>query len=361
MKLVCSKDELSQGLQTVLRSVGARAGIPALSGVLMELSDTDLILTTTDLELTTRVRMGLTGEAGQVLLPARLTAEIVRSLQSDQVELKTDSGAVRVAGGKAKFEIRCMPPEDFPRVEGTAESRRIELGGDDLAAALGQVAGAASRDETRPVLTGVLFEGEGDELSVVATDSYRLSMRKVRAEGVDGIKTLVPARAVVEVGRLAGGLEKVGVELGAAQASFDLGDVTVQSRLIEGEFPAYKQLLPESQGNHLKITKGEFLEALKRVALLAQDATPVFLELGSEGVQLTCTAQGLGEGSEDVDAAYEGEEMRVAFNPSYLEAGISATTTDDVVMDLTDPQRPVLIHEPDDQEFLYLLMPIRVS
>lgn len=361
MKLVCSREELSRGLQTALRSVGARAGIPALSGVLIELTDTDLSLTTTDLEITTRVKLSLTGEAGRVLLPARLLSEIVRSLPTDEVELVTDNGSVRVAGGRARFEIRSLAPEDFPRVDAPSDDGSLVLEGDLVAKALAQVAPAASRDETRPVLTGVLLEGEGDELRVVATDSYRLALRKLRAPGVDGTKLLVPARAVVEVGRLAAGQSEVRMEVGTAQVGFQLGDVALQSRLIEGEFPAYGQLLPEELPNQLSIRKEPFLESLKRVAVLAQDATPVFLEIGDEGIRLTCHAQGLGEGVEEVEGTYSGEEMRAAFNPAYLETGIAATESEDVVIEFSDPQRPALVHAPGDRDFIYLLMPIRVS
>lgn len=361
MKLVCSREELSRGLQTVLRSVGARAGIPALSGVLIELSDTDLTLTTTDLELTTRVRLGLTGEAGKVLLPARLLAEIVRSLGSDEVELVTENGSVRVAGGRTKYEIRSLSPDDFPRVETTADTKSIAVAGGLLATALGQVATAASRDETRPVLTGVLFEGEGDELRVVATDSYRLAVRTLKIGGVGDLRVLIPARAIIEVARLAAGEQEVRIEIASAQVSFHLGETVVQSRLIEGEFPAYKQLLPTDQPNQLTVAKSEFIEAVKRVALLAQDATPVFLELSDEVIRVSCHAQGLGEGDGDVDGRYVGEEMRAAFNPGYLEAGVGATESDEVRIDFTDPQRPALVHAPDDTDFRYLLMPIRVS
>ena len=361
MKLVCSRDELSKGLQTVLRSVGARAGIPALSGVLIELTDTDLTLTTTDLELTTRVRVNLTGEAGRVLLPARLLAEIVRSLPSDDMQLVTDNGSVRVTGGRARFEIRSLPPDDFPRLESTSETKSISIPGEALASALGQVAIAASRDETRPVLTGVLFEAEGDELRIVATDSYRLAVRSLVVPGVGDVRVLIPARAVVEVGRLAAGESEVRIEIASAQASFHIGDVVIQSRLIEGEFPAYRQLLPTDQPNQLTIPRDEFIEATKRVAILAQDATPVFLELMEEGIRLTCHSQGLGEGDEEVEGTYTGEEMRAAFNPGYLEAGIAATGSAEVRIDFSDPQRPALVHAPDDLTFQYLLMPIRVS
>jgi DNA polymerase-3 subunit beta len=360
MKLVCDKEELSRGLQAVLRSVGVRAGIPALSGVLVELTDTDLSLTTTDLELTTRIRLGLTGEAGKVLVPARLLAEIVRSLPSDQVEFVTENGTVRVAGGRARFEIRSLPPEDFPRVDAASETTSLTLDGDVFSRALGQVVPAASRDETRPVLTGVLLEGEADDLRVVATDSYRLAVRSIGVQGADGTRVLVPARAVSEVARLAGG-KQVRVELSSSQIGFHLDDALVRSRLIEGEFPAYRQLLPEHLPNALRIEKGPFIEAVKRVAVLAQDATPIFLELSPDHIRISCHAQGLGEAAEDVDGSYEGEEMRAAFNAGYLETGVAAADGDDVVIGMSDPQRPALIHAPDDKQFQYLLMPIRVG
>lgn len=359
MKLVCDREELGRGLQSVLRSVGVRAGIPALSGVLVELTDRELWLTTTDLELTTRVRLALTGEAGKVLVPARLLSEIVRSLESDEVELVTENGSVRVAGGRARFEIRSLPPEDFPRVDLVSETKSLSLEGDTLAKALGQVTVAASRDETRPVLTGVLFEGEGDELRIVATDSYRLALRTLGAAGVDGMRVLVPARAVVEIGRLAGGQE-VRVDVASSQVGFQMGEALVQSRLIEGEFPAYRQLIPEELPNALRVSKERFLEALKRVAVLAQDATPVFLELSDERIRISCHAQGLGEAAEEVDGAYQGEELRAAFNAGYLEAGVAAVGGDEVQVDFTDGQRPALVHAPGDRTYLYLLMPIRV-
>jgi DNA polymerase-3 subunit beta len=360
MKLVCPKEELSRGLQTVLRSVGARAGIPALSGVLIELTDTDLSLTTTDLELTTKAKLNLTGEAGRVLLPARLLSEIVRNLPSDEVQLVTENGTVRIAGGRSKFDIRSLSPDEFPRVETVQDTRSITVDGDLLAKALSQVALAASRDETRPVLTGVLFEGEGNELRIVATDSYRLAVRTIEVEGVQDVRVLVPARAVVEVSRLAAGEKSVKIDIASSQISFHLGDVVVQSRLIEGEFPAYRQLLPENQPNRLTLSKTGFLEAVKRVAILAQDSTPVFLVLSNDAVKLECHAQGLGEGDEEVEnAKYRGEEIRVAFNPAYLDAGVGATESEEVLIDFTDHQRPALVHAPDDTNFLYLLMPIR--
>lgn len=360
MKLVCPREELSRSLQTVLRSVGARAGIPALSGVLLELGDEDLSLTTTDLELTTRARVAISGESGRIVVPARLLADIVRNLAAEDVELISDNGTVRVSGGGARYELRSLQAEDFPKIQGAEDAKELTLPADRLATALSQIVPAASKDETRPVLTGVLLEGEGDELRIVATDSYRLGVRIIEARGADGLKLLVPSRAVGEVARLAEEGE-VRVEASASQVGFHLGTVLVQSRLIEGEFPSYRQLLPEDLPSHLTIEREPFLAALKRVSLLAQDATPIFVEFDPERIRISCQSQGLGEAAEEVEGAYVGDAMRVAFNPQYLEAGIEAVEGERAQIQLSDPQRPAVIRAPEGTDFTYLLMPIRVS
>jgi DNA polymerase-3 subunit beta len=180
--------------------------------------------------------------------------------------------------------------------------------------------------------------------------------------GADGVRFLVPSRAVIEAARLAGD-DEVGIEVSGSQVGFHLGNVLLQSRLIEGEFPAYRQLLPENLPNTLEFDKPTFLEALKRIAVLAQDATPVFVEVEPDAVRISCHSQGLGEGAEEVDATYTGEQMRVAFNPQYLETGIAAVESDAVRISMSDSQRPVLVRSiaDDADAFVYLLMPIRVS
>lgn len=360
MKLLCPRDELSKALQTVLRSVGARAGIPALAGVLMELDDQKLSLTTTDLEITTKVDLPVSGQAGQALLPARLLSEIVRNLPSDDVEFVQDNGSMRVSGRTTRFDLRSLPAEDFPRVQPSDEQITFAMDSQAFGAALGQVVTAASRDETRPVLTGVLFEGEGDELRLVATDSYRLALRTLQVPGSGEIKILVPARAVAEVVRMAGSGE-IRVLTSGSQVAFEAGPVVLRSRLIEGEFPAYRQLLPEGLPNVLEAERSSLIESLRRIGVLAQDATPVFLELEDGAVRMTCQSQGLGNGDETVEGDYTGEPMRVAFNPGYLSQGVEAAGTERVRIELGDPQRPALVKAVGDDSFRYLLMPIRVS
>ncbi|HVE92661.1 MAG TPA: DNA polymerase III subunit beta [Actinomycetota bacterium] len=360
MKLIAPKDELARALQTVLRSVGARAGIPALSGVLMELTDADLTLTTTDLELTTRVRMPLSGEAGSVVVPARYLAEIVRNLRSEDVEFVSDNGTLRITGGRAKFSLRTLQAEDFPKTEIAEEAHRLSVPAELFATALAQVAPAASRDETRPILTGVLFEGDESELRLVATDSYRLSLRRIPIQGAAQTKLLVPARAVVEVAKIATDGD-VTIEVSGSQVRFEAGNVSISSRLIEGEFPEYRKLLPTDLPNRLQISRSRLIESLRQVSVMAQDATPVFVDLDEGRIRLHCTPQGLGEADIDIEGDYTGEPVRAAFNAAYLEAGVSAVETEEIRLELSDPQRPVIVRGTDNDDFRYLLMPIRVG
>lgn len=359
MKLICPTDDLSKALQTVLRSVGARAGIPALSGVLMELTDTELSLTTTDLELTTRVKLPISGEAGKVVVPARYLSEIVRNIPTDEVEIVTEDSTVRISGGRARYNLRSLDAQDFPRMQSGDETTTFTVPADVLSRSLSQVAIAASRDETRPVLTGVLFEADSTDFRIVATDSYRLAVRTIPVSGITAMKILVPARAVVEVARLASSGD-VTIEVGASQVGFEIGNTLISSRLIEGEFPPYRQLLPTDQPNVLSVDKAAFTERLKAAAVLAQDATPVYVELEGDRVRLQCQSQGVGEAVEELDADYAGDTLRIAFNPTYLEAGISAVDDDQVKILLSDSQRPVIIRGAAE-DYVYLLMPIRLN
>ncbi|HVL81000.1 MAG TPA: DNA polymerase III subunit beta, partial [Actinomycetota bacterium] len=214
-------------------------------------------------------------------------------------------------------------------------------------------------DETRPVLTGVLFEGDGSELRIVATDSYRLALRRLELSGAEGVKVLVPVRAVTEVARLASSGD-VRVTVGPAQVGFETGSVTVWSRLIEGEFPEYRKVIPESPPFHLQLDRVAFQDVLKRVSVLAHDATPVFMELEPDRVRLQCQAQGIGEFVEEAEASYEGDQVRLALNPTYLDVGVSAVPDERLMVDLTDPLKPIVVRGESDG-FIYLLVPIRVG
>jgi DNA polymerase III subunit beta len=362
VKFRCDRDLLSEALQTVQRGVSTRPGIPALTGVLMTVGENELALTTTDLEVTTEVRIGVDArEDGNALVPARLLADMVKALPPDAVDFETDGSQAKVSCRSFEGTLRCLAAEDFPAVR-DVEGVKVTLDATGFAEGVTQVGRAASRDEARPVLTGVLMEANREGLTMVATDSYRLAVREVQATGDGEARALVPERAIAEAGRAAGGVEKGQVEvvIGDAQAAFRVGTLRMTSRLIEGEFPNYRQLLPEPGQNRLSTGRTELLEAVRRVGLLARESSPVRLELNALGVRLSSSSPDLGGAVEAVEGAYEGEDLTVAFNPNYLGDGLSAPTSEKVTLELRDGLKPALVRGEGEDAYTYLVMPVRL-
>ena len=230
-----------------------------------------------------------------------------------------------------------------------------------FAEAVSQVARAASRDEARPVLTGVLLEVSREGVVMVATDSYRLAVRDLVATAEGEAKAIVPERAISEAGRAAATDEKGTIELfvDESQVSFKIGALTLTSRLIEGEFPNYRQLLPEQHESRLTVSRQQLLDAVRRVGLLARDTTPVRIEFNALGVKLSSSSPDLGQAVETVEARYEGEDLTVAFNPQYLADGLTAATGETVRLDVRDGLKPGVVRGEGD-EFTYLVMPVRL-
>jgi DNA polymerase-3 subunit beta len=224
-----------------------------------------------------------------------------------------------------------------------------------------QVARAASRDEARPVLTGVLVEISREGCVLVATDSYRLAVRELVATADGEAKAIVPERALTEAGRAASADDKGTVEVlvDESQISFRAGGLTLTSRLIEGEFPNFRQLLPETHESRLTVSRQQLLDAVRRVGLLARDTTPVRLEFNALGVKLSSSSPDLGQAVETVEARYEGEDLTVAFNPQYLIDGLNAAVGESVRLDVRDGLKPGVVHGEGD-EFSYLVMPVRL-
>ena len=239
--------------------------------------------------------------------------------------------------------MRTIPANEFPRLPEPGEGA-VVLPAEAFAEALRQVTVAASTEETRPILTGVQMSAEADGLRLVATDSYRLAVRDLPGTSVlaEGQSVLVPSGALKELGRLLAGATEVTLTLGERDATFVVGNDRLTTRLIEGEFPNYRGLIPASQPNRLAVAREPLLEALRRVRLLATDATPVRLVLKPDGLELVAIAQEVGQAHEEIDAKYEGAELTVAFNPDYLIAGIEVTPGDEITLETTDSMKPAL-------------------
>lgn len=362
MKFRCERDTLADALATAGRAASRTGSLSVLSGVRLDVHGDALTVTGTDLELTIRLDVVVGGETdGSAVVPARLVADIVKSLPAGSVDVTLGDEELRISAGRADFAVRPLALAEYPaQVDPDIES--VTLRSAEVADALRQVVRAASTDDRRPVLTGVLIVAEDDGVKMVATDSYRLAVRELPQSTMlaAGQKVLVPGRALTELQRLLGGAEDLEVRLGAREAVFEAAGTRLTTRLIEGEYPNYRNLLPSSQPNVVTVGRHDLLDALRRVKIVAQDpTTPVRLGLGGEVLTLTVT-QDVGNATEQIDASYDGDEMIVAFNPDYLSSGIDAIEGDEVTLSVQDPMRPAVLRGVGHDEYLYLLMPVRV-
>lgn len=368
MKLSLSTAELLAQLQTATRVASTRASVQALSGVMITVGDNGALLLATDMEMGVRVPLG--GEVhspGSAVLPARLLLDVARSLPADEVtlELRAQQQDVEVVSGAATFHLRTLRAEDFPRLPEPSEQTRVRLPSREFVTTALQVARSASKDETRPVLTGVMISASGQELTMVATDSYRLSVKHTSVESplTDTIEANVPARALQELARIAQAVEEdeLSVSLGQSQIVFEIGDVVLSSRLIDGQFPNYRQLLPEAVEHELRLQSAEIADVVRRVSLLAQKNTPLRLAFAEGELTVSAQTPDVGEASEALPVPFAGERLEIGFNPEFLRDGLESVESDELVLKLISPLRPGLIESPDRGQFVYLIMPIRLN
>jgi DNA polymerase-3 subunit beta len=368
VKITLERERLLAQLQTVSRVASTRSAIQALSGVQLLASESGCELRATDMDVGLRVPLEAeVTRVGTVVLPARLVLDVVRSLpaQSVTLELRSAEQDVEMVSGSATFHIRTLRGEDFPPFPEPDDGSTVELPAQAFVSTALKVAGSASRDETRPVLTGILVSASDRELRMVATDSYRLSVKETTLEASlsAGFEVNVPARALQELGRLVTHAEdeQLRVSVRQNQVLFTLGRVVLSSRLIDGQFPNYQQLLPESFEHELRLAGGEFTDVVRRISLLAQKNAPLRLAFAQGELTVSAQTPDVGEAQESMPVAFQGEPLEIGFNPEFLRAGLEAIEEGEVVLKLISPLRPGLIESGDESRFRYLIMPIRLN
>lgn len=360
MRIRADRDDLGDVFSRANRAIGARSALPVLQGLLCEVSGNVLRVTGTDLEMTVRTQTEVEVlEEGSVVIPGKLLEQAVRRMPSGMVTIGAGETEVEIVGRGPRFSLRPLSLDDFPELEDSSVGG-TEVDGEELAAAIAQVTTAASGDAARPILTGVLFEARDDGVRLVSTDSYRLAVRDLPGVGIES-SGLVPARGLRELPRTVGST-KVRVNLEGREAVFASDRGTLRLRMIEGTFPKYQSLLPESYPNAVVVDRESLLDALGRVALVAEDHIPVRLKVGEGGVEITVSRQDVGGESEHLEGRYTGsdEEVQIAFNPRYLADGVGAVGGDQVRIQVIDGLKPSVIDAPEEESFLYLLMPVRV-
>jgi DNA polymerase-3 subunit beta len=367
LKLTTKREELVSKLSIVSRAVSTRAATQALSGILITAAEGRVTLAATDLDLgmQTALEAEVEGE-GTVLLPGRLLAEVVRSLGDSTVEIEAREAErdVEIRSGSSSFHLRLLPAEDFPKLPAAGEPT-LKIPAPALEASIELVARAASRDDMRPVLTGVFVAAAGTEMTMVATDSYRLAVKRTELEAdLDGeLESNIPARALRELGRVLSseGADEAAITLLPNQAVFEAGSITLTTRLIEGQFPNFRQLLPESYEHDVRLPRTEFLDVTRRVSQLAQRNAPLRLSFRPGELTIAAETPDVGDATETMPAAFDGEELEIGFNPEFLKEGIESVEGDEVLLRLISPLRPGLLQPVEGEDFRYLVMPIRLN
>lgn len=334
--------------------------------MLLTTTDEGLMLQSTDLEVSVKHLVpALVEKTGQTVVPGRLLNDIVRTLPEAAVTLETDGDVVLVRCQQSSFTVRTLNPADFPKFPEVEIEKSVNLPASLLASMVKRVAKAVSRDETRAVLTGVLVVIEGPSLRMVATDSYRLAVSEIVLENppAEDIEVIIPGRALDEVSRIATASDEVRLGTSENQIVFEFGTTTFVTRRIEGSFPNYKQLIPKDPETIVTIAGEELSSAVKRVALMALHNTPLRLEVSIEDQTLSLSAntQDVGDASEDIMVKAEGKDVEIAFNHVFLTDGLIAASAETLRLEIVSALKPGLIRTSGDDEFLYLLMPVRLG
>jgi len=365
LRITCSKSELVQGLTLVGRAVSSRTAIQILSGILLEADGDALRLAATDMELSLRAAVPAQVEGdGAVVLPGRTLVDIARLLPGEEVtiEHRAAESVVHVGSGSASYTLHTYNAEDFPRLPELSETETFAVDREALLETIGRVARAASRDEARPVLTGVLVQFAGDKLVMAATDSYRLAVKETPlSSAAPELEAIVPSRALQELSRIPGDGDgdEIAVGVQENQVLFSVGGVWLTTRRIDGQFPNYRQLLPETFEHELTISRAELLDVVRRAAVMIQRATPLQLRFADGEVTVVARTHEVGESKESMPLAYSGEPLEIGFNAEFLREGLESVEGDDVKMKLISPLRPAILTD-EAGDFTYLIMPIRL-
>jgi DNA polymerase III subunit beta len=367
MKVTCPREELAQKLGVVGRAVSSRTSVNILTGIMLRAEDGRLSLAATDMEISLRVTLDAqVEEEDSVVIPGRLLVDIVRLLPAGEVTLehRAEEGIAHLVCGSASYGLHTYSPDDFPRLPEIAPDESFSIERAALLDTIMKVGRSASRDESRPVLTGVLVRFEAGKLIMAATDSYRLSVKETEiTEGPAGeIEAIVPARALSELARIAqaSGADSLIVGIQENQIVFGVDDVWLTARRIDGQFPNYRQLLPETFEAEVELPREELLDVVRRTGLMAQRKSPLRLRFEEGQLTISAQTQDVGEAHESLPAAYTADPIEIGFNAEFLRDGLESLEDDTVRLRLISPLRPGLIQGAGD-DFLYLIMPIRLA
>ena len=364
LRISASKDELTAKLATVARGVSTRTAVLVLGGIQLRAEGGQLHLAATDMEVSLRASLDaqVAGE-GTVVVPGRLLLDIARSLPESEVtiEHRPEEAVVVIAAGSANYRLHTYSAEDFPRLPEVDTATLHAIDRDALVETVARVGRSASRDESRPVLTGILVRFEPGKIVMAATDSYRLAVKETPVDGaLPELEAIIPARALQELSRIAAGADEVQLGLQENHVVFGADGIWLTTRRIDGQFPNYRQLLPEQFEHELTLPREELLDVVRRVSLMAQRNSPLRLRFADGELTVSAVTQDIGEARESLPAPYTGDAMEIGFNADFLRDGLESVDSDSVKFKLISPLRPAVL-EGEADDYVYLIMPIRLA
>jgi DNA polymerase-3 subunit beta len=374
MKIRVERDGFADAVAWAARILPQKAALPVLAGLRLEASEAGgLTLAGFDYEVSAQAQLDVTvAESGSALVPGRLLAEITRSLPGQPIDLTTDGSRLVLTCGSSRFQLPTLPLDEYPTLPDMPEVSGT-VGSDALAAAVSSVAVAAGRDDALPVLTGIRVEIDGAKVTLAATDRYRLAVRTLRWSPTDPslqATALVPARTLADAAKsLTTGAEVTlalaGAGSGEGMLGLSGGSRRATTRLLDGEFPKYQSLFPETSTSTASVDAAALTEAVRRVALVASRTSPIRLSFTADGLTLEAGGLDDAEAAESLPAAFDGEAFTIAFNATYLLDGLGSLDSDEAQLSFTAPTKPaVLTGKPghdDESDHRYLLMPVRLS
>jgi DNA polymerase-3 subunit beta len=364
LRITVSKDELASRLALVARGVSTRTAVLVLGGIQLRAEAGRLHLAATDMELSLRTSLDASVEGeGTTVVPGRLLLDISRSLPDSEVtiEHRPEEAAVIVTSGTANYRLHTYSAEDFPRLPDVDTAPLHTVDRDVLVETVARVGRSASRDESRPVLTGILVRFEPGKVVMAATDSYRLAVKETTVTAtLPDLEAIIPARALQELSRIAGAAEELQLGLLDNHVVFGAEGTWLTTRRIDGQFPNYRQLLPEQFEHEVLLPREEALEVVRRVSLMAQRNSPLRLRFAEGELTVSAVTQDVGEARESLPAPYTGEPMEIGFNAEFLRDGLDSVDSETLKFKLISPLRPAVL-EGESDDYVYLIMPIRLA
>lgn len=363
MKLKINRRELAKHINIVQKAISSRTTMQILEGILIKVFDNQMILTATDTEISIRTKCSaIVEQEGEIVVNSRLFGDIVRKLTEDTMEITVENNIMNIQSGESIFNITCQSAEEYPDLPHVDNVLQLPIKGEQLKNAIKKTSFAVSSDETRMIFTGVLMDMKEQLITFVALDGFRMAIQKVHCPCDFRQQVVVPARSLNELAKIADDEEEILIQIARNSIIFELRDTVFYSTLLNGEFFNYNGLLRETHDISIALSRQEFQGAIERASLLAREdrANLIRLEIGKDKISIKSNSE-IGDVHEKIYCSSGHQELKIAFNSRYLLDGIKIMESEELELNFTDSVNPCILNEVGDQNYIYLVLPVRLA